>query len=91
MPDHGASAFESEAAERHALQCMSDPRLQAIGIVSRPILLAPNLSRGAATMSGRRARTVRSGRGEQVSRRRATVSNVAERAEGKKVEGRDAA
>src|SRR6185369_13047793 len=42
-------------------------------------------------MSGRRAKSIRGGRGEHVYRRRATVSNVAERAEGKKVEGRDAA
>jgi len=38
---------------------------------------------------GRLSRTWRIGRGEQVSRCRATVSNGGERAEGKKVEGRD--
>jgi hypothetical protein len=40
---------------------------------------------------GRRARTVRSGRGEQFSRRRATVSNGGQRAEEKKVEERNRA
>src|SRR6185369_12524713 len=47
--------------------------------------------RGAATMSGRRAKSFRGGRGEQVSGRRATVSNGGQRAEEKKVEERNRA
>src|SRR5258705_12509608 len=40
-------------------------------------------------MSGRRAKSIRGGRGEQVSRRRATVSNGGQRAVEEKVEKRD--
>src|SRR6185369_12616762 len=50
-----------------------------------------NISRGAATMSGRRAKSFRRGRGEHVSGRRATVWNGGERAEEKKVEERNRA
>src|SRR6185369_7126379 len=42
-------------------------------------------------MSGRRAKSIRGGRGEQVSGRRATVRNGGQRAEEKKVEGRNRA
>src|SRR5258705_5354518 len=40
-------------------------------------------------MSGRRAKSIRGGRGEQVSRRRATVSNGGQRAVEERVETRD--
>ena len=89
MPDHGASSFESEEDKRRDLSFKTVPWLPASGYDPRPIMRAPSISRGAATTSDVVRGRCESVAGSEVSGRRATVSNGGERAEGKKVEGRD--
>ena len=91
MLDHGASAFESEEGETRALSFRTAPWLRASGYDPTAIVRAPSISRGAATMSDVVRGPCEEDAGSEVSGRRATVSNGSERAEGKKVEGRDAA
>jgi len=51
MPDHGASAFESEEGKRRDLSFKTVPWLPASGYDPPPIARAPFISRGAATTS----------------------------------------
>ena len=91
MPDHGASAFESEEGNRRDLSFKTVPWLPASGYDPPPIARAPFISRGAATTSDVVRGPCEEAAGSQVSCRRATVSSGCERAEEKKVEGRDRA
>jgi hypothetical protein len=49
--DHSAVGFESKEGETRAFSLRTVPWLQASGFDPMPILRAPSISRGAATMS----------------------------------------
>ena len=67
MPDHAASSFEREKGETSTLSFKTVPWLPASRFDPRPIVRAPSISRGAATMSDVVRGPSRRGRGEKAS------------------------